>query len=109
MPTSIRSPQVCVLGSAEPGLSAYERAGDAGALLASLGVTLVSGCGSPATRVAAELLPFVGHGGWSDGLPSNPLDERKNSPILPWSTAQELEQRLRSLGLIQARTASRAT
>ena len=29
------------------------------------------------------LLPLVGHGGWSDALPSNPPDERKNSPILP--------------------------
>ncbi len=54
MPTPIRRPQVCVLGSAEPGSAAYERAGEAGALLASLGVTVVSGCGSPATRVAAE-------------------------------------------------------
>lgn len=54
MTTSIRRPQVCVLGSAEPGSSAFERAGEAGKLLASLGITLVSGCGSPATRVAAE-------------------------------------------------------
>lgn len=51
---SIRRPQVCVLGSAEPGSEAYERAGQAGELLARHGVTLVSGCGSPATRVAAE-------------------------------------------------------
>lgn len=49
-----RRPQVCVLGSAEPGSAAYAVAGQAGALLASLGVTLVSGCGSPATRIAAE-------------------------------------------------------
>ena len=49
-----RRPQVCVLGSAEPGSRAYELAGEAGALLARLGVTVVSGCGSPATRVAAE-------------------------------------------------------
>lgn len=54
MNTSIRRPQVCVLGSADPGSAAYERAGEAGELLARLGVTLVSGCGSPATRVAAE-------------------------------------------------------
>jgi uncharacterized protein (TIGR00725 family) len=54
MNASIRRPQICILGSAEPGSSAYERAGEAGALLASLGVTAVSGCGSPATRVAAE-------------------------------------------------------
>ena len=147
----IRRSQVCVLGSAEPGSSSFERAAQAGALLARLGVTLVSGCGSPATRVAAEravaagglvvsivpsdempapdwpasvvvpcgmgdarnllmalsgdaciviggragtisevclawlhkrpLLPLVGHGGWSDRLPSNPPDERKNSQI----------------------------
>jgi uncharacterized protein (TIGR00725 family) len=49
-----RKPQVCVLGSAEPGSAAYELAGQAGALLARLGVTLVSGCGSPATRHAAQ-------------------------------------------------------
>lgn len=53
-PTRIRRPQVCVLGSAEPGSAAYELAGQAGALLARHGITLVSGCGSPATRVAAE-------------------------------------------------------
>ena len=49
-----RRPQVCILGSAEPGTEAYEMAAAAGALLARLGITLVSGCGSPATRVAAE-------------------------------------------------------
>lgn len=49
-----RAPQVCVLGSAEPGSPAYELAGAAGELLARKGVTLVSGCGSPATRFAAE-------------------------------------------------------
>ena len=43
-----------MLGSAEPGSRAYELAGDAGEALAKLGVTVVSGCGSPATRVAAE-------------------------------------------------------
>ena len=53
-PTAPRRPQVCVLGSAEPGSTAYERAGEAGALLAALGITVVSGCGSPATRHAAE-------------------------------------------------------
>jgi uncharacterized protein (TIGR00725 family) len=51
---SARRPQVCVLGSAEPGSRAYELAGDAGAALAQAGITVVSGCGSPATRVAAE-------------------------------------------------------
>ena len=54
MSTSIRRPQVCVLGSADPGSAAYELAGAAGALLARPGITMVSGCGSPATRVAAE-------------------------------------------------------
>ena len=49
-----RKPQICVLGSAEPGSTAYELAGGAGALLARLGITLVSGCGSPATCVAAQ-------------------------------------------------------
>jgi hypothetical protein len=54
MPHSIRRPQISILGSAEPGSAAYERAGEAGMLLANLGITVVSGCGSPATRVAAE-------------------------------------------------------
>ena len=45
---------MCVLGSAEPGSPAYELAGAAGELLAKLGITVISGCGSPATRVAAE-------------------------------------------------------
>jgi uncharacterized protein (TIGR00725 family) len=49
-----RPKQVAVLGSAEPGSTAYELAGAAGELLARSGVTVVSGCGSPATRVAAE-------------------------------------------------------
>src|SRR5689334_13251989 len=49
-----RRRQVCVLGSAEPGSPAYELAAAAGELLARYRVTLVSGCGSPATRVAAE-------------------------------------------------------
>src|ERR1700761_3008266 len=154
MTASHRKPQVCVLGSAEPGSRAYELAGAAGEMLAKLGITVVSGCGSPATRVAAEraiqanglvlsivppdempppdwpatvvipcgmgdarnllmalsgdaciviggragtisevclawlhhrpLLPLVGCGGWSDGLPQNPPDERHNSPILAW-------------------------
>ena len=171
MTARIRRPQVCILGSAEPGSAAYELAGRAGALLAELGVTVVSGCGSPATRVAAELaiqagglvlsivppdqmpaadwpatvvvpcgmgdarnllmalsgdaciviggragtisevcfawlhkrplLPLVGCGGWSDSLPANPPDERRNSPILPWRSAEELESRLRDLGLVQ--------
>ena len=54
MSSSIRRPQVCVLGSADSGSAAYELAAEAGELLARLGITMVSGCGSPATRVAAE-------------------------------------------------------
>jgi uncharacterized protein (TIGR00725 family) len=54
MPVSTRKPQVSILGSAEPGSLSFELAGQAGQLLAELGITLVSGCGSPATRVAAE-------------------------------------------------------
>ncbi len=166
----LRRKQVCVLGSAEPGSAAYDLAGQAGEVMARLGITVVSGCGSPATRFAAEramaaggtvvsiipegempaadwpatvvipsgvgdarnllmalagdaclviggragtisevclawlhkrpLLPLTGCGGWSDGLEQNPPDERKNSPILPWASAQELEQRLRSLALV---------
>ncbi len=165
-----RKPQVCILGSAEPGSPAYALAGEAGALLARLGITVVSGCGSPATRVAAEcavaagglvisiipqgdmpaadwpagvvipcgmgdarnllmalagdaciviggragtisevclawlhkrpLLPLVGCGGWSDGLPGNPPDERQNAPILPWACSAELQAQLRALGLV---------
>lgn len=165
-----RRPQVCVLGSAEPGSAAYERAAEAGEAIAGLGITLVSGCGSPATRVAAEravacggqvvsiipsaqfpesdwpatvvipcgmgdarnllmalagdaclviggragtksevnlawlhkrpLLPLVGCGGWSDQLERDPPDERRNSPILPWSSKTSLEAQLRSLGLV---------
>jgi uncharacterized protein (TIGR00725 family) len=167
---AIRKPQVCVLGSAEPGSAGYDLAGEAGALLARHGITVVSGCGSPATRVAAEraigagglvlsivppdvmppadwpatvvipcgmgdarnllmalagdaciviggragtisevclawlhkrpLLPLVGCGGWSDGLPSNPPDERKNSRILPWGSVADLEAQLKQLQLI---------
>lgn len=54
MITDVRRPQVCVLGSAEPGSKAYDLAGDAGELLARLGITVISGCGSPATRSAAQ-------------------------------------------------------
>lgn len=53
-PHTLRRPQVCVLGSAEPGSAAHDLAAAAGRLLAQLGITLVSGCGSPATRVAAQ-------------------------------------------------------
>ncbi|HUA78802.1 MAG TPA: Rossmann fold nucleotide-binding protein [Dyella sp.] len=172
---AIRQPQVCVLGSAEPGSKAYDLAGQAGERLARLGITVVSGCGSPATRVAAQraqaaggivvsiitdadmpapdwpatvvipcgmgdarnlmmalagdaciviggragtisevclawlhrrpLLPLVGCGGWSDGLPDHPPDERQNSPILPWHSLETLEQQLDALGLIKPQTA----
>jgi uncharacterized protein (TIGR00725 family) len=168
--STIRRFQVCVLGSAEPGSRAYDLAGDAGELLARQGITVVSGCGSPATRVAAQravaaggevisiipadampaadwpatavipcgmgdarnllmalagdacivvggragtisevclawlhkrpLLPLVGCGGWSDQLPANPPDERRNSPIHPWGSTAELERQLRQLNLI---------
>lgn len=167
-----RRRQVCVLGSAEPGSAAYELAGAAGELIAQLGITLVSGCGSPATRFAAEraldagglvvsivpsddiglqdwpcsvlipcgmgdarnllmalagdaciviggragtisevclawlhhrpLLPLSGCGGWSDRLEQNPPDERRNSPILSWSSIAGLAERLRDLGLTAA-------
>jgi hypothetical protein len=167
-----RRPQVCVLGSAEPGSIAYDLAGQAGEMLARFGITVVSGCGSPVTRVMAEraqacgglvvsiipadempgpdwpaavvipcgmgdarnllmalsgdaciviggragtisevclawlhrrpLLPLIGCGGWSDGLPQNPPDERKNSQILPWGSTAMLESQLRSLGLIHS-------
>ncbi|MDQ8023780.1 MAG: hypothetical protein REI94_18210 [Moraxellaceae bacterium] len=176
MTNRYRRPQVCVLGSAEPGSEAWELAGEAGRLLARLKITLVSGCGSPATREAAQravdadglvlsivppdvmppddwpatvvvpsgmgdarnllmalagdasiviggragtisevclawlhrrpLLPLVGHGGWSDTLPTNPPDERQNSPILPWRSIDELSARLAELKLGTGHTQS---
>lgn len=60
MMRGIRQPQVCVLGSAEPGSKAYDLAGHAGELLARLGITVISGCGSPATRVAAQRAQAAG-------------------------------------------------
>lgn len=60
MATTIRRRQVCVLGSAEPGSAAYALAGEAGRLMAGLGITVVSGCGSPATRHAAECAVAAG-------------------------------------------------
>jgi uncharacterized protein (TIGR00725 family) len=57
---TLRRPQICILGSAEPGSDAYNLAGDAGELLAGLGITVVSGCGSPATRVAAQRAQAAG-------------------------------------------------
>lgn len=167
-----RARQVCILGSAEPGSRAFELAAAAGEWLARSGITVVSGCGSPATRIAAEralaagglvvsivpsddigivdwpcsvlipcgmgdarnllmalagdaciviggragtisevclawlhhrpLLPLTGCGGWSDQLERNPPDERGNSRILPWSSIDELDAQLRSLGLADA-------
>ena len=55
-----RKPQVCVLGSAEPGSVSYALAGLAGEVMAKLGITVVSGCGSPATRLAAERALYAG-------------------------------------------------
>ncbi|GLR70331.1 hypothetical protein [Agaribacter marinus] len=155
-----RPPQISILGSAERGSSAYLMAEQAGILIAKLGFTLISGCGSPATRAAAQaahtnggnvisivpnanidaedwpcnvlipcgmgdarnllmalsgdacivvggragtisevclawlhnrpLFPLVGHGGWSESLPDNPPDERKNSSISPWDNTDSL-------------------
>ena len=64
-----RAPQVCVLGSAEPGSAAYELAGDAGEFLARAGLTVVSGCGpcwanahTPTIIIAASgiIIRFMG-------------------------------------------------
>lgn len=54
MEKAVRKPQVAILGSADPGSDAFERAAEAGRFLAIQGITVVSGCGSAATRVAAE-------------------------------------------------------
>ena len=48
------------------------------------------------------LLPLVGCGGWSDELSSHPPDERGNSPILAWSSVEELCANLRTLKLLPA-------
>ena len=48
------STQIAILGSAEPGSVAHDLAGAAGTLIAQCGMTLISGCGSPAPRYAAE-------------------------------------------------------
>ena len=45
------------------------------------------------------LLPLTGCGGWSDRLEQDPPDERRSSPILPWSSIATLEAQLRVLGL----------
>ena len=46
------------------------------------------------------LLPLLGCSGWSDSLPANPPDERKNAPVLGWSSLSELEARVWELGLV---------
>lgn len=45
------------------------------------------------------LLPLLGCGGWSDSLPTNPPDDRKNSLVLGWNSLSDLEAHLRYLGL----------
>jgi hypothetical protein len=87
--TSFRARQVCVLGSAEPGSSAYEMAGAAGELLVCL-----------AWLHHRPLLPLTGCGGWSDGLERNPPDERGNSRILSWNSLGALRTNLQELGLL---------
>src|ERR1043165_9129622 len=80
----VRRPQVCVLGSAEPGSPAYELAGEAGELLATLGITVVSGCGSPATRVAAERAVLAG-GTVLSNIPADamPTDDWPATVVVP--------------------------
>lgn len=68
-----RPPQISILGSAEPGSQAYELAGEAGAMIAGLGFTVVSGCGSPATRHAAEKAMAAG-GTVVSIIPSDEID-----------------------------------
>jgi len=46
------------------------------------------------------LLPLTGCGGWSERLEQNPPDERGNSRILAWASIDELEGKLRELGLV---------
>lgn len=79
-----RRPQVCVLGSADPGSQAYELAGQAGALLADLGLTVVSGCGSPATKHAAQCALAAG-GTVVSILPTDtlPADDWPASIVIP--------------------------
>ena len=72
---SKRAPQVCILGSAEPGSAAYDLASEAGRFLAQVGVTVVSGCGSPATRVAAESALAAG-GTVVSIVPSDNIDQK---------------------------------
>ena len=80
----IRKPQVCVLGSAEPGSHAYDLAGDAGELLATRGISVVSGCGRPATRGAAERAVLAG-GTVLSIIPSDamPADDWPATVVVP--------------------------
>ena len=68
-----------MLGSAEPGSEAYDRAGQAGERLARLGITVVSGCGSPATRHAAQRALDAG-GLVGDDIMIGLVDERLRKP-----------------------------
>lgn len=106
----VRRPQVSVLGSAEPGSSAFALAGGARNLLMALAgdaCLVIGGRAGTISEVCLAwlhkrpLLPLTGCGGWSDGLLANPPDERKNSKILPWGTVTELESQLRDLGLVR--------
>ena len=70
--------QICVLGSAEPGSKAYELSAQAGEFIAKQGFMLISGCGSPATRVAAERA-FTSGGNVVSIIPSDDI----NTPDWP--------------------------
>jgi hypothetical protein len=108
MTAALRRPQVCVLGSAEPRSCIPCGMGDARNLRMALSCDACIVIGGRAGTISEvclawlhkrPLLPLVGCGGWSDALPSNPPDERRNSPILPWSTPDELTAALRELRL----------
>lgn len=68
-----RPPQICFLGSADPGTDAFSLSGEAGEFIAKSGYTLVSGCGSAATRVAAERAHAAG-GNVVSIIPSDDID-----------------------------------
>ncbi|CAN5459711.1 hypothetical protein BH11PSE9_BH11PSE9_20170 [soil metagenome] len=63
--------------------------------------SVISPCGMGDPRNLLMALSLTGCGGWSDGLLQNPPDERKNSPILPWDSAEALDRQIRSLGLVR--------
>ena len=86
----------CGMGDARHLMMAL--AGDACIVIGGRAGTISEGC--LAWLHKRPLLPLVGCGGWSDLLPSNPPDERQNSVILPWSSTDELEAGIRSLGLV---------